>query len=52
MDIVLIPAFEPDSQLIGIANRLSDQGFKVLVVDDGSGKKYADIFEDVRKYAI
>ena len=51
MDIVLIPAFEPDSQLIGIANQLSEEGFKVLVVDDGSGEKYADIFEEVRKYA-
>lgn len=51
MDVVLIPAYEPDSQLIKIAEGLLKEGFTVLTVDDGSGEKYADIFSEVKKYA-
>lgn len=51
MDIVIIPAYEPDGELITLTNRLSDEGFKVLVVDDGSGEKYSEIFSAAEKYA-
>ncbi len=51
MDLVLIPAYEPDKELITLAERLVDEGFSVLVVDDGSGDRYADIFEAVRQNA-
>lgn len=47
----MIPAYEPDGELLRLAEGLKAEGFSVLVVDDGSGEKYADIFEAVRKYA-
>ncbi len=51
MDLVLIPAYEPDEHLTDLAERLSNKGFAVLVVDDGSGEKYSGIFNAVRKNA-
>lgn len=51
MDTVLIPAYEPDSQLIPLTMRLQEAGFTVVVVDDGSGKAYEDIFSQVRPFA-
>ena len=37
MDTVLIPAYEPDAELIGLTKQLRAAGFAVVVVDDGSG---------------
>lgn len=51
MDIVLIPAYEPDKELIKLTEGLKEKGFEILVVDDGSGEKYADIFAAVKKNA-
>ena len=44
MVVVLIPAYEPDEQLITLTRRLAEQDLSVLVVDDGSGEKYGSIF--------
>ena len=49
MNAVLIPAYEPDHQLIALTKRLKEMGFPVVVVDDGSGENYADIFDAVRE---
>lgn len=51
MDTVLIPAYEPDEQLISLAKRLKDAGFAVVVVNDGSGPAYQDIFDTVQEFA-
>lgn len=51
MDAVLIPAYEPDEQLIHLTRRLREKGFAVVVVDDGSGKDYAHIFDAIRDQA-
>lgn len=51
MDIVLIPAYEPDEQLIPLVQQLTENGLSVLVVDDGSGKDYWHIFDQVRDNA-
>ena len=51
MDAVLIPAYEPDSELIGLAQRLKDAGFALVIVDDGSGEDYQHIFEAVQENA-
>ena len=51
MDAVLIPAYEPDHQLITLAQNLRDAGLAVVIVDDGSGEKYEDIFFAVKKNA-
>lgn len=51
MDMVLIPAYEPDEQLIPLVQELTDNGLSVLVVDDGSGKNYWHIFDRVKEQA-
>lgn len=43
--VVLIPAFEPDNKLIDLVQRLDHH--RVVVVDDGSGSAYANIFAQV-----
>jgi len=49
--IVLIPTYKPDSELLILVKELYEKNFKILVVNDGSGKKYNRIFEDVSSYA-
>lgn len=51
MDVVLIPAYEPDEQLVPLVQQLAENGLSVLVVDDGSGKNYWHIFDQVRSHA-
>lgn len=51
MDVVLIPAYEPDGELIRLTNGLIAEGFSVLVVDDGSGDKYRSIFNTIKPIA-
>ena len=47
---VLIPSYEPDEALLQLCEQLEEQGVKdVVIVDDGSGADYADIFEAVAK---
>ena len=45
--VVLIPSYEPDDKLIKLVENLSKEDLDVIVVDDGSGKKYKDIFTKV-----
>lgn len=43
--IVLIPAYNPPKELIGLCNDLSKHPFKrIIVVNDGSEKEYNDLF--------
>ena len=51
MDLVLIPAYEPDEQLITLTRKLSSQGLQVLVVNDGSGDNYQNIFAQAAQSA-
>lgn len=51
MDVVLIPAYEPDEELIRLAEQLKAAGFAIVVVDDGSGPAYSHIFDVVRENA-
>ncbi len=43
--IALIPAYEPDRNMLGVIADLGKKGFDVVIVDDGSGPQYAEIFE-------
>lgn len=49
--IALIPAYEPDGNLLYIVEALSTMDYTILVVDDGSGNFYHALFEKVRKFA-
>jgi glycosyltransferase involved in cell wall biosynthesis len=46
--IILIPAYEPDGHLTDVIRRLHSAGpwLTVVVVDDGSGPDYRDVFDD------
>lgn len=47
--VMLIPAYKPDDKLISYVKSLSEAGFnKIIVVDDGGGKEFAPIFDEVR----
>ena len=50
MDAILIPAYQPDPQLITLARRLKEAGFLVVMVDDGSGLDYQEIFSEAKAY--
>ena len=46
--VALIPAYEPGDRLVGTVDQLAQQGFeRIVVVDDGSGESYRDVFEAV-----
>lgn len=47
MVVVLIPAYKPDAELIKLVDKLSEENLSVLVVDDGSGKEYNDVFDAI-----
>ena len=50
MCVVVIPAYEPNNNLVELVKSLSFQGYGVLVIDDGSGEKYSHIFDKVALY--
>jgi len=46
--VILIPSLEPDARLPAYIRKLKEGGFAhIVVVDDGSGKAYQSIFEEV-----
>ena len=42
--IALIPAYQPDKELIQVISGLAERNFTVITVDDGSGQEYESIF--------
>ena len=46
--VVLIPAYKPDERLIELSRSLLEKKLTVLLVDDGGGAQYAQIFERCR----
>jgi glycosyltransferase involved in cell wall biosynthesis len=47
----LIPAFEPDERLLSLCHELSCEEYSIVVIDDGSGTEYEEIFAQVGKWA-
>lgn len=52
MDVVLIPAYEPDARLPELTQTLKSMGFSVLVVNDGSAAAYDEIFSAAAQHAV
>lgn len=52
MSVVIIPAYKPDGTLAVITNKLWEYGCRIIVVDDGSGEEYRQIFDQVRDICI
>jgi glycosyltransferase involved in cell wall biosynthesis len=48
--IILIPAYEPDQQLPALIRsiRAAEPWVPILVVDDGSGPQFRDVFDDAK----
>lgn len=49
--IALIPAYKPGPFLLELAQKLWDNGFYVVIVDDGSGPQYEKLFFECSRYA-
>lgn len=49
--IALIPAYCPEDRMIGLIKELETRGFAVVVIDDGSGEEYDELFTAARQYA-
>lgn len=47
LKIALIPAYNPESCLITLVQKLNEKGFWVLVVDDGSTQEHKTIFREI-----
>lgn len=50
--IALVPAYQPDERLIEVLRSLSERGFTVVTVDDGSGDEYREIFARAAEYSV
>ncbi len=50
-EVVLIPAYKPDSEMCNLARKLQDCGFDVLIVNDGSGAEYDNVFLQASEFA-
>lgn len=50
--IALIPAYDPDEQLVELVRNMKQEGFDVVVVDDGSAADKKEIFQEAGKDAI
>lgn len=51
MDVVLIPAYQPDQHLVELVEELKGRNYSILVVNDGSGSAYDSVFTQVEKHA-
>lgn len=52
MATIIIPAYQPDQALIHLAEQLWEAGDEMIVVDDGSGAKYAGLFDRLKDICI
>lgn len=48
MDVVVIPAYEPDVALCEIVSKLWELGLAIVVVDDGSGESFRPVFDSIK----
>ena len=47
---ILIPAYKPDNKIVDLVGQLYSAGFDdIIIVDDGSGPEYSDIFSRAGK---
>ena len=52
MRIALIPAYEPEALLLNLLYKVRDAGLVAIVVDDGSGSPFSNIFEQATELAV
>lgn len=45
--VIIIPAYQPEKKMVHLIQELQETGFqRIMVVDDGSGPEYAEIFHE------
>jgi len=49
--IAVIPAYEPGEKFVKTLKEAYETGFKIIVVDDGSGPGFSRIFANAKQYA-
>ena len=49
--IAVIPAYEPDEQMLPLLKEATEKGFDVIVVNDGSQERFDGVFEEAAQYA-
>lgn len=49
--IALIPSYCPEGRMIELIKKLSELDFSIVVIDDGSGKDFDEIFKQAASYA-
>lgn len=49
--IAVIPAYKPEEIFMKVLKEVHDVGFKIIVVDDGSGPRFSEIFNKAKQYA-
>ena len=47
--VILIPAFKPEPRLVDFVQELTVAGARVVVVDDGSGPEFAELFAALQR---
>ncbi len=48
--IILLPSYKPDDKLLNCLAELNDVGFEeFIIIDDGSGDEYKDVFKKAQK---
>jgi glycosyltransferase involved in cell wall biosynthesis len=48
--IILIPAYRPGRDLLSLVSALKSRGLnEIVIVDDGSGPEYQDVFDELRR---
>lgn len=50
--IALIPAYKPTEVLLGLVQQCKEKDFTVVVVNDGSGAEYAEVFEQCAAFGV
>ncbi len=50
MTTVIIPAYQPDAKMLDLICELKKHELEVIIIDDGSKEKYADIFTKASEY--
>ncbi len=50
-EIVLIPAYKPDEKLVTLVKQLNNSQLNAVIVNDGSGSEYDEIFKEVSEFA-
>ncbi len=49
--LILIPSYQPEETLFVLSKGLFFEGFKIIIVDDGSGPSYQNIFNKCNEFA-